>query len=131
MTAGRPRKYHRPETISGRIPGTKKDIIDILGISPTQIINTGVNITLENLMHRGRVSQDVLVLYISSLRQEIAEIEEKIHRAESVLQTFAEKARKDAEQITVFDLETNEKVKIKRSDYVKERHAMIAECDHK
>ncbi len=129
MSAGRPRKYHHPETISGRVPGYKKDILDILEIPPTQVINTGINVTLENVLHQGRVSKDVLDLYISNLKQEILELEERISRAERIRDHFIEEARKESEVITVYDLDLNEKVRIKRSEVVPEKHAMIAGRD--
>ncbi len=129
MVAGRPRKYHRPETISGRIPGTKKDILDILGISPTQVINTGINVTLENIMHRGRVPVEILDIYIDSLQQNIAELEEKINRAEKIRDEMLAQTKKNEEQITVYDIETMEKTVIKKSEYKKEKHAMIAAED--
>lgn len=127
MSAGRPRKYHRPETITGRIPGHKKDILDILKITPTVVINTGVNVAIESAIHQEKVSFEALDLYIYSIDQEISELQEKKTRAEKVKKTFTDMARREQEQITVYDLDTLEKITIRRSEYVKEKHAMIAE----
>lgn len=126
MVAGRPRKYDKPQIIAGKVPGYKKDILDIFKITPTEIITTGMNYTLEQLISQGKVKKEVFEIYISSLYQEISELQEKIQRAERVRDRLVEQVRRESEQITVWDITTWEKVTIPRSAYEPEKHAMIA-----
>lgn len=123
MTAGRPRKNDRPQIISGQIPGWKKDLIDILGIPKTVIVNDGVDIHIDRAIYKGRISAEIIRTYIAGRQQEAAEIQEKIQAAERLLVSKAV-AHGDPEeyQLSVWDTDLDQRIIINRRDFDPVRH---------
>jgi len=106
--------------VSANIPTWKYDILQALGVHTTYAINHGIDLFLENTIQSGRVSQNGMDIYITTLERQIGLLQGKANAARNILETKSIQA--PSGQVKVWDKDTQENRFIPASQFDKSRH---------
>ena len=82
-----PQPSQRLIKVSANIPTWKYDILQALGVHTTNAINHGIDLFLEDTIQSGRVSQNGMDIYITTLEKQIGSLQDKVDAARNILET--------------------------------------------
>ena len=119
------RKYVRARTVSGKTEAWKAALLTVLDIPPTEVIEAGINLVLENKIYQGRGIVQALKLYREGLTAQSEEIQEKIERIDFALKD--QEVIQSAAQLRIWDNVTQEKRIIRQTEYNPENHKILEE----
>lgn len=119
------RKYVRASTISGKTDAWKAALLTVLDIPPTEVIDAGINLVLENKIYQGRGIVPALKLYREGLLSQIEELQEKINRIDFALNDH--EVRQSAAQLRIWDLSTHEEQIIPARNLDPTKHKVLEE----
>jgi len=119
------RKYVRARTVSGKTEAWKAALLTVLDIPPTEVIEAGINLVLENKIYQGRGIVQALKLYREGLTAQIEELQEKIDRIDFALQD--QEVKNSAAQLRIWDSEAHEERIIRQTEYNPEVHKIKEE----
>jgi len=107
--------------VSANIPTWKYDILQALGIHTTYAINHGIDLFLEDTIQSGRVSQDGMDIYVTTLERQIGVLQGKVLAARNILETKNIR-RATSGQVRVWDKDIQEIRIIPASQFDKSLH---------
>ena len=107
--------------VSANIPTWKYDILQALGVHTTYAINHGIDLFLEDTIQSGRVSQNGMDIYITTLERQIGVLQGKVLAARNILET-KNIHRATSGQVRVWDKDIHEIRIIPASQFDKSLH---------
>jgi hypothetical protein len=111
--------------VSGKTEAWKAALLTVLDIPPTEVIEAGINLVLENKIYQGRGIVQALKLYREGLTAQIEELQEKIDRIDFALQD--QEVKNSAAQLRIWDSEAHEERIIRQTEYNPEVHKIKEE----
>ena len=107
--------------VSANIPTWKYDILQALGVHTTYAINHGIDLFLEDTIQSGRVSQNGMEVYVTTLEKQIGLLQGKVNAARNILETKNIR-RATSGQVRVWDKDIQEIRIIPASQFDKSLH---------
>ena len=119
------RKYSSAQVITGKVEGWKAALLRVLDISPTEVIDAGLNLILENKVYKGQDIVTALKPYREGLVMEIEERQEKIAKIDFALKD--REIKNSAAQLRIWDSALNEERIIPSKQFDPSRHKLKEE----
>ena len=102
--------------VSANIPTWKYDILQALGVHTTYAINHGIDLFLEDTIQSGRVSQNGMEVYVTTLEKQIGLLQGKVNAARNIIET-KQIQQAPSGQVRVLDLIDNSTMIISASKF--------------